>query len=185
MAGFVEYALTHAPDFAAAAVVSDGNDYGLWEYLSYQEFASGALTNQYTALYGGTLSQVPKVWLAEAPDLLGAKLKTPLRIQLHGLEGVLEQWGIYAAARANKTPVELAYYPDIHSLLRVADRRSSLSGSLDWFRFWLEGYEDPDPAKRGQYASWERLCGEQLASGRQTSCARSRAAQSAAPTKGL
>jgi dipeptidyl aminopeptidase/acylaminoacyl peptidase len=29
--------------------------------------------------------------------------------------------------------------------------------NLDWFRFWLQDIEDPDPAKAGQYARWRAL----------------------------
>jgi hypothetical protein len=36
-------------------------------------------------------------------------------------------------------------------------RMASQGGSVDWFRFWLQGYEDPDPAKAGQYKRWREL----------------------------
>ena len=29
--------------------------------------------------------------------------------------------------------------------------------NLDWFRFWLMGAEDPDPAKASQYAYWRLM----------------------------
>jgi dipeptidyl aminopeptidase/acylaminoacyl peptidase len=29
--------------------------------------------------------------------------------------------------------------------------------NLDWFRFWLQGYEDPDPSKEDQYVRWRKL----------------------------
>src|SRR3546814_5971803 len=29
--------------------------------------------------------------------------------------------------------------------------------NVDWFRFWLQGYEDPDPAKAAQYARWHLM----------------------------
>ena len=29
--------------------------------------------------------------------------------------------------------------------------------NLDWFRFWLMGTEDPDPAKASQYAYWRLM----------------------------
>jgi hypothetical protein len=27
-------------------------------------------------------------------------------------------------------------------------------GAVDWFRFWLQDYEDPAPVKNEQYARW-------------------------------
>ena len=29
--------------------------------------------------------------------------------------------------------------------------------NLDWFRFWLQDYEDADPAKREQYTHWREM----------------------------
>jgi hypothetical protein len=29
--------------------------------------------------------------------------------------------------------------------------------NLDWFRFWLQGYEDPNPAKAAQYVRWRQM----------------------------
>jgi hypothetical protein len=34
---------------------------------------------------------------------------------------------------------------------------ASQGGTVDWFRFWLQGEEDPDPAKAEQYARWREL----------------------------
>jgi hypothetical protein len=37
------------------------------------------------------------------------------------------------------------------------ERLESQQGDVDWFRFWLQGYVDPDPSKRGQYRRWAKL----------------------------
>jgi len=37
--------------------------------------------------------------------------------------------------------------------------------NLDWFRFWLQDYEDPDPAKTEQYARWRQFRAKQRATG--------------------
>jgi hypothetical protein len=29
--------------------------------------------------------------------------------------------------------------------------------NLDWFRFWLQGYESPDPNKKQQYTQWREM----------------------------
>jgi len=36
-------------------------------------------------------------------------------------------------------------------------RIASQGGSVDWFRFWLQGYEDPDPSKADQFKRWRGL----------------------------
>jgi hypothetical protein len=44
-----------------------------------------------------------------------------------------------------------------HVLTNPAVRIASQSGSVEWFRFWLQNYEDPDPTKAGQYNRWREL----------------------------
>jgi hypothetical protein len=34
---------------------------------------------------------------------------------------------------------------------------TSQGGAVDWFRFWLLGQEDPDPAKAEQYKRWRAM----------------------------
>jgi len=38
-----------------------------------------------------------------------------------------------------------------------ADRLLAQEGDVDWFDFWLNGFEDPNPLKREQYLRWEGL----------------------------
>jgi hypothetical protein len=33
----------------------------------------------------------------------------------------------------------------------------SQDGNVDWFDFWLNSHEDPDPAKAEQYKRWREL----------------------------
>ena len=46
---------------------------------------------------------------------------------------------------------------DEHVLTNPAERLASQGGSVDWFRFWLQDYEDPDAAKTEQYKRWRGL----------------------------
>jgi hypothetical protein len=34
---------------------------------------------------------------------------------------------------------------------------ASQQGDVDWFDFWLNGHEDPDPTKADQYIRWREL----------------------------
>jgi len=40
----------------------------------------------------------------------------------------------------------------LSNVLPAGVLRASQQGNVDWFRFWLKGEEDPDPAKAEQYA---------------------------------
>jgi hypothetical protein len=61
-----------------------------------------------------------------------------------------------------KRPVQLYFFPNQgHQPDAPEARLESLQQNIDWFRFWLQGYEDSDPAKAQQYARWRLLRKEQ------------------------
>jgi hypothetical protein len=67
-------------------------------------------------------------------------------------------WAPYAGLYYQHKPVELVLLNTYeHVLTNPAIRMASQRGSVDWFRFWLQGYEDPDPAKAEQYKRWRKL----------------------------
>ena len=83
---------------------------------------------------------------------------TALRITAIGSLSVLQEWEPYAGMLAQGKPAELVYIPEgSHVLVKPWERLTSQQGAVDWDRFWLQGYEDPDPAKADQYARWRRL----------------------------
>jgi hypothetical protein len=43
----------------------------------------------------------------------------------------------------------------------AAHLHAIMNRNLDWFRFWLQDYEDPVPTKKAQYARWRKLRGLQ------------------------
>jgi len=55
-------------------------------------------------------------------------------------------------------PVELYIYTnELHIKNQPKHRYEIYERNVDWFRFWLQGYEDPDSAKAGQYVRWREL----------------------------
>jgi hypothetical protein len=67
-------------------------------------------------------------------------------------------WDAYAGLRYLHKPTDLIIFnTDEHVLTNPAMRLASQGGSVDWFQFWLQGYEDPDPAKQEQYKRWRDL----------------------------
>jgi hypothetical protein len=55
-------------------------------------------------------------------------------------------------------PVDLIYFPEgTHVHERPLERYESQQGNVDWLRFWLQDYEDPDPVKQAQYRRWEAM----------------------------
>ncbi len=46
---------------------------------------------------------------------------------------------------------------EYHLKVQPAHRLAIYNRNVDWFRFWLQDIEDPDPAKAEQYARWRQL----------------------------
>ncbi|MEE8294538.1 MAG: prolyl oligopeptidase family serine peptidase, partial [Sphingomonadales bacterium] len=64
----------------------------------------------------------------------------------------------FNALQAAGKPVEMVIYPDErHVKWQPAHKYMVYSRNLDWFNFWLQGIEDPDPAKAEQYLRWREL----------------------------
>lgn len=69
------------------------------------------------------------------------------------------------AARYAGMPTEFVVYPKVGHNVRVPSlQRESAIRNLDWFRFWLQDYEDPDPGKVAQYERWRKMRADRCAS---------------------
>jgi hypothetical protein len=44
-----------------------------------------------------------------------------------------------------------------HILQKPLDRLASQQGVVDWFRFWLQSYDDGAIEKRAQYDRWRMM----------------------------
>ena len=47
--------------------------------------------------------------------------------------------------------------PGTHVMTNPTQRLAAETTNVDWFRFWLQGYEDADPAKSEEYIRWQKL----------------------------
>ncbi|HEY3814557.1 MAG TPA: hypothetical protein VGL66_15150 [Caulobacteraceae bacterium] len=92
-----------------------------------------------------------------------ADAQTALRLESNGIRSLLGESELYRLRKVYGKPVERIYFPQgEHILIVPSERLASQGGNVDWFRFWLQGYEDPDPAKRPQYVRWEALREQQI-----------------------
>jgi hypothetical protein len=161
---YVEYALIKRPQLFSAAVIADGND------NSYMEYHLWGTTNpqlrfQMESINGGApVGDNLEKWLHFAPSFQLDHVVTPLQIEAIGPSSVLLEWELYSSLRSQSTLVDLIYFPEgEHLLKKPLERLASEQGSVDWFRFWLQGYEDPDPTKAEQYRRWESFPGHRQA----------------------
>ena len=71
---------------------------------------------------------------------------------------MLEMWEPYALLEVMGKPVDLVILnTHEHIITNPTVRLAAQGGNVDWFRFWLQDYEDPDPQKSAQYLRWRKL----------------------------
>jgi hypothetical protein len=98
-----------------------------------------------------------QTWIKRSPGFHLDKVNAPLLIAVEK-DSAIEMWQSYSGLRYLKKPVELDLMnTDEHVITNPVERMSSQGLSLDWFRFWLQGYENPDPAKAEQYKRWREM----------------------------
>jgi len=160
----VLYAIAKRPNLFAAATSANGLTYGPMQYLSaVDESLDPRLLEQFERHYGGKpLGSGLQQWVSENAVFQAAHVQTPLRVETHDPEfgaQILTDWEPFAALRSLDKPVDLIVLPyATHVVSMPSDLEESQQGDVDWFRFWLQGYEDPDNTKAEQYRRWERLC---------------------------
>ena len=97
-------------------------------------------------------------WTEHALGFQLDRVITPLRIEAITPTSVLSEWEMYSSLVQQGKPVDLIYFPDgQHIHQKPLERLESQQGDVDWFRFWLQGYRDPDPAKHAEHERWEEL----------------------------
>lgn len=99
----------------------------------------------------------PDFWKDFSFAVSGARTDTPLLMLLSEHEAASAFESI-EALREYRKPVEAYIYPDeSHIKWQPVHKYSVTERALDWLTFWLQGKEDPDPAKRGQYIRWRAM----------------------------
>jgi dipeptidyl aminopeptidase/acylaminoacyl peptidase len=97
-------------------------------------------------------------WLKNSPSFHLDRITTPLMMVAQGRWDSLLMWAPYAGLHYLQKPVDLIELKSSeHNLTNPRMRMLSQGETVDWFRFWLQGYEDPDPAKAEQYKRWREL----------------------------
>jgi dipeptidyl aminopeptidase/acylaminoacyl peptidase len=98
-------------------------------------------------------------WIAKSPLFNTDKMQTPLLILSLAPWSVLEQWEAYSTLHQQNKPVELITLPAPyeHPSTNPENRYYCETFNADWFDFWLNHHEDPDPAKAEQYKRWGEL----------------------------
>jgi dipeptidyl aminopeptidase/acylaminoacyl peptidase len=164
---YVMGALTASSVRFRAAMIVDSNVGSYLEYLVWEE-RIGA-TRQEDAFIGASpFGEGLQLWLQRAPGFHLDKIIAPLLIVPHGRSALLSMLEPYAGLHHLHRPVELMMLNTTeHPVTNPAMRIASQGGTVDWFRFWLQGYERKDlypgsgeteQSLADQHRRWEKLC---------------------------
>ncbi len=163
----VQHAITFTgDDFGfAAATISDSVSNGYWAYIHhYGTSYPGMLWTEWQV--GAPFWDAGRaLWLERSPAFNLHRVRTPLRIERFG-NFLSDYWDTFAILKRHRRPVELIHVPDAMHRLDMSQpwaRYASQEGNVDWFDFWLNGHEDPDPSKAQQYVRWRKLKADQEA----------------------
>ena len=141
---------------------------GYFQYLQHSDQVMKQLyeTEIGAAPFGEGLQR----WLKESPGFNLDKVNAPVMVVGNDRLSVLLMWETYAGLRVLHKPVDLIMLSAYeHVLTKPGARAASQGGTVDWFRFWLQGYEDPDPVKAGRVCSLaqvevDAIAGQEVAS---------------------
>jgi hypothetical protein len=159
---YVGYTLTHSRYHFAAASLVDGVDCGYFQAIAFPTSLWDI-----ERMYGDALPFGPglKEWLRNSPSFSLDQVNTPVSLLALRPEGVLVQWEWYAGLKLQGKPVAFTLVSDDnddregnnHLLVKPWEKKIAQEQLVDWFCFWLNGYEDSNPNKKDQYLRWEKL----------------------------
>jgi len=158
---YVMETLTASALHVKAASITDGVMETYLQFILYPDrMAKEANVMIGAPPFGEGLQQ----WLRRSPGFNLDKITAPLLVVGEGpLSLLYAMWEPYAGLRYLNKPVDLIMLnTDEHVLTNPAVRMASQGGTVDWFRFWLQGFEDPAAEKAEQYRRWEKLCDMQV-----------------------
>ena len=164
---YTEFILSHSRLRYRAATVADNVQYSLGEYwLLHDSSTIKTYDNTYGgAPYGSTFAN----WLDYSISFNLDKIHTPLLMEEMGGGSpyrsaeappitLAASFEVFTGLNRLKKPVELYYYPDEdHTPEHPWARLATLQRNVDWYRFWLQDYERPDPEDPQQYTRWRKL----------------------------
>lgn len=104
----------------------------------------------------GAPDETPKRWKEISPAYQLDRVRAPILFQLPEQEYRMTL--DYALPLVRRHQGDIYVFPDEpHIKFQPRHKLAVYERNVDWFRFWLLGYEDPDPAKRKQYTHWQEM----------------------------
>jgi hypothetical protein len=149
----VVLAVAERTDLLRAAAISSGQiePYYYWAY----RLLGKPMQDVLKTVFGVGDPDTDKAgWAENVPVAHVDQIRAPMLIQIPESEMRITV-EFFTKLATSPTPAEMIAYPNApHVKWEPRQKLATYSRNLDWFRFWLLGEEDPDPAKAAQYARW-------------------------------
>lgn len=152
--------MAESPELLAAVTFADTSDYSYVTHgVLLVNYSDKDSVEQLRKSAGGSPEDMGFCrWFESMPLYKLSRARAAVRIEALGPASLLSHWESYAVLKNAHHAVDLAYFPDgSHVLQKPQERLASQGGNVDWFRFWLQGYEDPAVEKAEQYRQWREL----------------------------
>ena len=139
---------------AAASVTSPGTSPNYYLLGSMRGDAFFKSLKEFWQL--GAPDETPERWRLISPVANLDKIKAPILMQMPEQEYVMAL--DYAIPLIRDRRADLYVFPDEpHQKFQPKHKLAAYERNIDWFRFWLQGYEDPNPVKQQQYVHWREM----------------------------
>ncbi|MEO9216659.1 MAG: Atxe2 family lasso peptide isopeptidase [Rhodanobacter sp.] len=104
----------------------------------------------------GSPSETPARWKALSPAFQLDRIRAPILFQ-HSEQEYMYALD-YEIPLIREHRADLYVFPnEPHQKFQPRHKMAVYERNVDWFRFWLQGYEDPTPSKSAQYARWRQM----------------------------
>jgi len=104
----------------------------------------------------GSPSETPERWKALSPAFQLDRIRAPILFQ-HSEQEYLYALD-YEIPLIREHRADLYVFPnEPHQKFQPRHKLAVYNRNLDWFRFWLQGYEEPDSTKAAQYTRWRLM----------------------------
>jgi dipeptidyl aminopeptidase/acylaminoacyl peptidase len=156
---YVLDSLLHAKEYFAAATLAECTYVSFGEYIMNADYGGPGRAKSIAGGIGpAPFGEGLQAWLAKSAGFNTDKIDAPVLYEANSPVALLYSWDMYALMRLQNKPVDLLYLRNgEHLLVKPRERLASQEMNVDWYDFWLNGHEDPDPAKADQYARWREL----------------------------
>lgn len=104
----------------------------------------------------GAPNETPERWKEISPAYQLDRIKAPVLLQLPEKEYLSDL--DFALPLMRRHQADMYVFPyETHIKYQPKHKLAVYERNVEWFRFWLQGYEDPNPAKAGQYRIWREM----------------------------